>query len=155
MIRFALRCPNGHDFESWFANGAAFERLRDSGHLSCAICGAGGVEKALMTPAVRTVATPDRVPPAVVPAAAADAPAHQSGATSADLTARIEALRREVEANSEYVGTNFTAEARAIHLGEAPERAIWGEARLDEARALHDEGVPVAPLPFIPRRNTN
>jgi hypothetical protein len=50
---------------------------------------------------------------------------------------------------------SFAAEARAMHLGEAPERPIHGEARLDEARALVDEGVPVAPLPFLPRNRTN
>ena len=42
-----------------------------------------------------------------------------------------------------------------MHLGEAPERAIWGEARGDEAAALIDEGIPVAPLPFMPSRKTN
>ncbi|MEO1331817.1 MAG: DUF1178 family protein, partial [Pseudomonadota bacterium] len=55
----------------------------------------------------------------------------------------------------EYVGTSFATEARAIHDGEAPERAIYGEARADEAAKLVKDGVPVAPLPFIPDRKTN
>ena len=140
MIRFTLRCTNGHEFDSWFASNAAYDRLAAAGHLSCSRCGISAVTKALMAPAVQS---------------APDAPAAPPADPEAALAARIEALRREVEANSEYVGERFATEARAIHAGEAPERAIWGEARLDEARALHEDGVPIAPLPFIARRNTN
>jgi hypothetical protein len=61
-------------------------------------------------------------------------------------------LRRAVEENSEYVGLSFAAEARAIHDGDAPERPIWGEAKPAEAKALIEDGIPVAPLPFLPHR---
>ena len=61
----------------------------------------------------------------------------------------------QVEESSDYVGLSFAAEARKMHEGEAPERSIWGEARPDEARALIEDGIPVAPLPFRPRRSTN
>jgi hypothetical protein len=50
---------------------------------------------------------------------------------------------------------NFAAEARRIHAGDAPERAIHGEARAEEAKKLIEEGVPVAPLPFLPARKVN
>ena len=64
-------------------------------------------------------------------------------------------LRKHVEQNSDYVGGRFASEARAMHEGSAPERAIYGEARPDEARALIEDGVPVAPLPFNIGRKTN
>lgn len=146
MIRYRLRCAKGHEFESWFASAVAYDTLCAAGHLSCAICGNSSVEKALMAPAVSAAAEA-----AAAPAAApAEPPTGE-----AELAARIEAMRRQIEQNSDYVGMNFVKEARAMHLGDAPERAIHGEARIDEARALLAEGVPVAPLPFIPRRNTN
>ena len=72
-----------------------------------------------------------------------------------DLEKALAAMRREIEASSEYVGKEFASEARRIHGGEAPERAIYGEVRPEEARALVEEGVPVAPLPFTPRRKMN
>jgi hypothetical protein len=50
---------------------------------------------------------------------------------------------------------NFAQEARDIHNGDAPERAIYGEARPKEAKALIEDGVPVSPLPFVPGRKTN
>ncbi|MEN8840515.1 MAG: DUF1178 family protein, partial [Octadecabacter sp.] len=62
---------------------------------------------------------------------------------------------KDVEDNSDYVGKSFVDEARKMHDGEAPERAIWGEAKLDDAKKLVDDGVPVMPLPFMPKRKTN
>lgn len=136
MIRYALRCTEGHGFESWFASGEAYEKLARAGHLSCPVCGAVKVEKALMAPAVAQTGAP----------AAPD---------EAALARKIEALRREVEENSDYVGLEFARTARAMHLGEEPERPIHGEAHIDDARALLDEGIAVAPLPFIPRARSN
>lgn len=137
MIRYTLKCDKGHDFESWFASATAFDSLRKAGHVACVHCGSTQVEKALMAPAVSHTKPQ---PPA---------PAAQ------DARHKLAELRREVEANSDYVGNKFVAEARAMHLGDAPERPIWGEARLDEAKALLDDGVPVMPLPFLPKSKTN
>ena len=69
--------------------------------------------------------------------------------------AMLAAMRRHVEENSDYVGLSFAAEARAMHEGKAPERNIWGEAKPEEAKALLEEGIPVAPLPFVPKRQAN
>src|SRR5690606_38104486 len=67
----------------------------------------------------------------------------------------LEKLREHVEKNSDYVGLRFAEEARAMHEGERPSRAIHGEARPEDARKLIEDGVPVAPLPFIPRQKAN
>lgn len=147
MISYTLRCQNGHSFESWFQSAAAFDSLTAGGHLACPNCGSPEVEKALMAPAVR--------PARNAAAAPAEAPRPTLAAPQTELEEALAALRREVEKNSEYVGLNFVAEARRIHEGDAPERSIYGEARPEEARRLLEEGVPVAPLPFIPPRKTN
>jgi hypothetical protein len=145
MIRYAIKCSADHTFDSWFQSATAFEALRGAGHVSCPICGSTTVEKGLMAPAVRLSET------AAVPAV----PDRPLEAPGTDVEAALAALRRQIEANSDYVGLNFAAEARRIHAGEAPERSIYGEARADEARALIEDGVPVAPLPFVPGRKTN
>lgn len=142
MIRYSLHCAEGHDFESWFASATAFDDLKARGLVSCALCGGNRVEKALMAPAVAAKAAE--------PAARPDLKAPVS-----EIETALAALRREVEANSEYVGMNFVSEARRMHAGDSPERAIHGEARPDEARKLIEEGVPVAPLPFLPVRKAN
>lgn len=142
MIRYALTCRNDHAFDSWFQSAEAFDRLSVSGHVACAICGATEVTKALMAPSVNIAET-----------AVAAKPNLRTPANSTETA--LAAMRAEIEKNSEYVGLNFAAEARAIHDGDAPERAIYGEARMDEARKLLEDGVPVAPLPFMPPRRAN
>lgn len=72
-----------------------------------------------------------------------------------DRAEKIAALRRHVEANSDYVGESFATEARRMHAGKAEARMIHGETRPDDAKALIEEGVPIAPLPFTPKRRTN
>ena len=64
-----------------------------------------------------------------------------------ELASFMEKVRSHVEAHAEYVGDNFADEARAIHNKEAEIRQIYGEATLEEARDLIEEGVAVAPLP--------
>ncbi len=145
MIRYDLKCANGHAFDSWFASAAAFDRLRAAGHVACPTCGSTAVDKALMAPAVVQARPGDGAPRPLGPGEGPEDP----------RAAALAALKREIEAKSEYVGLRFAAEARRMHAGEAPARPIHGEAKLEEARALIAEGVPVAPLPFVPTRKTN
>lgn len=141
MIRFSLKCPSDHDFESWFQSGAAYDALHAAGHVTCPVCGSASVEKSLMAPSVRPARSAAARPDLTTPAT--------------DAEKMLADLRRKVEENSEYVGLDFVTEARRMHQGEAPERAIYGEARIEEAKKLLDDGVPVAPLPFMPQRRTN
>ncbi|WP_299963431.1 DUF1178 family protein [uncultured Roseobacter sp.] len=141
MIQYALRCEEGHDFDSWFQSGAAFDQLKAAGHVSCAVCGSVAVDKAVMAPRVS-------VPAKVETGKALSTPATAQEKALADL-------RRHVESNADYVGPRFAEEARSMHLGSVPDRAIYGEANGAEARKLIEDGVPVAPLPFVPNRKTN
>ena len=136
MIRYALACDSGHSFDSWFQNAGAFDSLTAAGMVSCAVCGSSEVSKTVMAPAVpaRRETAPD---------------------LSRDRGHPLEKMRRHLEANSDYVGPRFAAEARSMHLGETPHRPIWGEANGAEAKSLIEDGVPVLPLPMIPRRQTN
>lgn len=145
MIRYALKCADDHRFESWFQSAAAFDTLASRGLVACSVCASTKVTKAIMAPGVATGAP--------VPAEAA--PERPLTSPASEQEAAIARLKREVEANADYVGTSFAAEARAIHEGDAPNRPIWGEARLPEAQALIQEGVRIAPLPFTPTRKVN
>lgn len=137
MIRYALRCENAHSFESWFGSSADFDRIHSSGLLACAVCGSASVEKELMAPRVSTLG---------------DAPNLAAPASAAEQA--LAELRRKIESSSENVGRDFAREARRIHEGEAPARSIIGEARPAEARALMEDGIPVAPLPWSSRKTS-
>ena len=145
MISYALKCDQGHGFDSWFQSAAAFEVLARGGHLSCSQCGSGKVSKAIMAPRIAANASKAETAPA---------PSTEPvlrGAPS-DIEKSIAELRRKVEESAEYVGQDFTRQAREIHLGQSPERPIYGEARPDQARSLIADGVALLPLPFRPRR---
>ncbi|MEM7732460.1 MAG: DUF1178 family protein [Pseudomonadota bacterium] len=144
MIQFTLKCDNDHRFDSWFASSAAFEKLQAAGMAACPVCGSNDVEKALMAPRVRGSKNKADLP-IERPLTSDPSPAEQAMAE----------MRRQVEENSEYVGLNFAKEARDIHNGDAPDRAIYGEAKPKEAKALIEDGVQVAPLPFVPGRKSN
>ena len=146
MIRFALRCAEDHTFDSWFASGADYDRLSAANLLTCAVCGGARVAKDLMAPQLAGAAGDAASSPAGIGALSRPAsPAEQA----------LTALRRRIEAQSEDVGRDFPAEARRIHAGEAPARSIIGEARPAEARALIEDGIPVAPLPWGAPRKAN
>jgi hypothetical protein len=147
MIRYALKCAKGHSFESWFQSADAYEALASKGLVSCAICGGTEVTKALMAPRV-SAAEGAPAEPAAAPERPLSAPAHPA-------EQMLRALRAHLKKNSTYVGGRFAQEARAMHLGEADERAIHGEASPAEAKALIEEGVPIAPLPILPPDKTN
>ena len=143
MIQYSLKCEKDHSFDSWFASADAYDKLIDNGMVSCAVCGSTKVSKAIMAPRVRTTKGKEApISPTL--------PSEKSAAEQA-----MAEMRAQVEQNSEYVGTNFATEARSMHLGDAPERAIYGEAKPEEAKSLIEDGIPVTPLPFMPTRKSN
>ena len=67
----------------------------------------------------------------------------------------IKELRKKVEKSCEYVGDKFAEEARAMHDGDSSERSIYGKTTKKEAKLLLEEGIPVMPLPWHDKRNSN
>lgn len=153
MICYRLRCKKGHEFEAWFASSTAYDKQAKAGQLACPRCGVKSVTKALMAPHVAKRSKARRPATIEKPAEApAEAPGAQTQRLAAhgELAAAMRKLRAEVEAKSEYVGPRFPEEARKIHYEEAPARGIHGEASLEEAKALHEEGIEFFPLPVLP-----
>ncbi len=119
MIKFNLKCENGHGFDSWFGSNDDFEKLRGRGLISCVICGVAEVEKAVMAPRVA-------------------------------LDSNECALHEKPQVDD--VGREFPEEARRIHYGEARQRPIIGQAKVEEAQELINEGVPVVPVSWKPKQ---
>jgi hypothetical protein len=144
MIKFALRCERGHAFESWFPDGASYEAQARRGLVQCPDCDSRRVAKAPMAPAVHGGHRAERADPG------ATAPVALIDEKQREFRAAMVAMRKRIEAHTEDVGGKFPDLARAIHIGDEPERAIRGVATLAEAKALIEEGVGVMPLPFAP-----
>ena len=140
MIRYALTCDHGHDFEGWFGASGDYDDQQARGLLECPVCASKGVRKQIMAPAIAgTKRTTRDVQPA------------QMQAMMMEAAGRI---RRHVEENFDDVGDGFASEARAIHEGKAEDRGIYGQATPKEVRELVEDGVPVAPLPGEPPKKT-
>lgn len=151
MIVYALRCDSGHGFDAWFKDAAAFDDQAAAGEVLCPACGSTAVAKAPMAPHIggRAPAPSTAAPETPAEDRTVPAPTDPRAAAMAAFREKLIALRRHVEATHDYVGDRFATEIRAMHEGEAEERAIYGEATADEARELIEDGLPVAPLPVV------
>jgi len=145
LIVYSLQCTNGHDFEGWFTRIAAYEEQAAGGKLVCPVCASREVIKAPMAPSLPVaVGERNRKPQ---PAAPVPHRAPQMPDELRKMRQFMSGLRKYVEQNAENVGPEFPDEARKIHYGESEERPIFGEASLEEAVELAEEGIDVAPLP--------
>lgn len=142
MIKYRLGCDGGHEFESWFRSSSDFDRQARRQLVACPYCHSTAVDRLPMAPAVVSGARKQEV----------------SRAEAATLTSpeirqawsELRALRQQILDASEDVGSRFAEEARSMHHGESEERAIHGQASLDEARALSDEGIAIGLIPVLP-----
>ena len=157
MIKYTLVCDKKHEFESWFADSAAFEKQAKRKLVACPACDSTKVEKAIMAP--RVAAKKGRVP-IEMPAPAAEAPAATPAPAPApvamispieqEFRAKLKELREHLVKNADNVGEKFPEEARKMHYGETEHRSIYGVASPDEAKELLEEGIECHPLPALP-----
>ena len=150
MIRYSLVCENGHEFDSWFPDSAAYDEQARRGLVECPVCQSLQVRKSIMAPRLAkgglletTGAEPN------VADEAQTAPVVMDARLSA-LRAVIREMRATIDSQTTDVGTAFPDEARKMHNGEIENRPIRGEASLREARDLIEDGVPILPIPILP-----
>ncbi|MEO1967845.1 MAG: DUF1178 family protein [Sphingomonadaceae bacterium] len=156
MIVFDLSCDQSHGFEGWFRSASDYEDQKDSGLLTCPICGSTKISKAPMAPAIP--AKGNRVQE---PASACPVEGHFTNGPMPEEVAKafqaLAAAQQKALTESEWVGDRFAEDARAMHYGEADEKPIHGRASADEAKAMLEEGIAVAPLlvPYAPPDELN
>ncbi|MCF8467076.1 MAG: DUF1178 family protein [Sneathiella sp.] len=142
MIKYDLKCENAHVFEAWFKNGATFDEQAGAGDVICAVCGSTTIVKAPMAPSVPRKGKSPR--------SERDRIAGKEVNQAAMAMAAFREIRKVVEESCDYVGPRFAEEARKIHYGEVEHHGIYGEATAEESRELHEEGVKIAQIPWVP-----
>ena len=133
MIVFDLRCLASDDrFEAWFRSNADFEQQLEQGLVQCPFCASSDIAKAPMAPMLPR-------------------------SSPTELVAQVAELQAELLRNSRWVGDRFSETARSMHLGEIETEQVHGQASIEQARSLVDEGVPIAPLPLpvVPPKQLN
>ena len=154
MIRYNLICDKRHEFESWVADSAAYDKQAKRGLVSCPLCGSAKIEKAIMAP---RLARTDKSGPIMRPAeeaapapAEAPTPVAMISPQEREFRKKLKELRDHLTANADNVGKKFPEQARKMHYGEIEHRSIYGEASPQDAKDLHEEGIEFHPLPVLP-----
>jgi hypothetical protein len=157
MIRYALICERGHEFESWFQDSATYDKQAKRGLVTCPQCSSAKVEKAIMSPRLSTTAKKQPAPiqtPAPTAEASANpvtpAPVALISPQEQEFRAKLKELRDHLTKNADNVGPKFPEEARKMHYGEVEHRSIYGVASPEEAKELSEEGIEFHPLPVLP-----
>ncbi len=151
MIKYELVCDSGHSFDSWFKSSAAYDEQVEGGLVECPVCQSTKVQKAIMAPAVRRTDRKSKPKPSLVPDTE-EPTVHVAVNDDKQkaLRSMMLQLRNKMLEDAEDVGANFPEEARRMHDGDIPSRAIHGEATLAEAEALIEEGINILPIPSLP-----
>ena len=148
MIVFDLECRGGgHRFEGWFNSSEDFASQQERGLLACPQCDSPDVVKAIMAPNVGRKG--NQQAGSAVPATK-EQPVSKSALPpeAVQMMHKLAAMQAEALKGSRWVGESFAEDARAMHYGEQDVENIHGQATLEEAKELLEEGIEVAPLPF-------
>jgi len=138
MIVFNLICSEcNFSFEGWFDNTSAFHSQKRRKLINCPNCENPNIKKALVAPNVGKKSNSKIIK------------------NKKTLTNSIKKIKKIVEENYDYVGDNFTEEAKKIKYGETNERPIYGEATIEQTKELIEEDIKITPLPFQSNKKNN
>tara|TARA_B110000263_G_C14956873_1_gene350672 strand:+ start:102 stop:521 length:420 start_codon:yes stop_codon:yes gene_type:complete len=139
MIVFKLNCQDCYfEYEGWFESSKEFDKQKRKKIIICPSCEGININKSLMAPNIGKKTNLKRLKDA-----------------KKTVINKIEKYKKIIETNFDYVGDNFTEEAKKIKYGEADERPIYGEANLEQTKELLEEEISVMPLPWTPTKKTN
>ena len=135
MIVFNLNCSVcASSFEGWFENTKDYNKQIRKGLLTCPSCNSTQIKKGLMAPNVSKKSN------------------SKISKRNKSIASNVKKLKKIIEKEFDYVGDKFTEEAKKIKYGEVKERAIYGEASIEQTKELIDEDIDVLPLPFSTKK---
>jgi len=149
-----LRCQQQHSFEGWFASEDDFQSQNTRSLVECPFCGDHHITKLLSAPRLNLSGTSSQdqhLPLHEVSESTSIATTSEQSAAVVPSEVHQEAWLKMVQhvlTHTEDVGGQFAEEARKMHYGETPERAIRGQVSREETSALIEEGIQVMPLPM-------
>lgn len=164
MLVVDLHCEHGHVFEGWFASAEDLASQQARGLVSCPVCASTEVlrrpsasrlnvsalkaeKQSHRGPVVSRGAESGPALPAQPPAASEHVEPGEIPSGQALQALYLQAVRH-VLAHTEDVGEAFVEEVRNIHRGDAPQRAVRGQADQEELAELREEGIDVMSLPI-------
>ncbi len=140
MIKYKLICKNCDvSFDSWFASSKEFEKLKNKKLLTCHNCNSVQIEKTLMSP---NVLNSKKIKIT-----------NSKEQKYLRVRNKIKEYQKFIKNNFEYVGENFTYEARSIHYNSKKnKKGIYGTASISDVKELKEEGIETEIIPWINER---
>tara|TARA_B110000444_G_scaffold215029_1_gene212728 strand:- start:85 stop:507 length:423 start_codon:yes stop_codon:yes gene_type:complete len=140
MIKYILKCKNGHEFESWFSDSGEFEKLRKSKLLDCIFCNSRKIEKSIMSPRIISSKQSKKLKNTYV---------KEFNKTKKDLIK----IRKFIERNFNYVGDQFSRKIREVFYNNKKSGNIYGTVTREEKKELKEEGIKLINIPWIDKNN--
>jgi hypothetical protein len=131
MIAYDLQCANGHRFEGWFEDEAAYLDQSEKGLIACPTCDTSAVSRIPSVFAIKT--------------ASAATSSRGRRPETAELSSRIFNF---IEKNFDNVGCDFAKEALKMHYGVSEARNIRGTSTKEEEATLKKEGIEFFKIPM-------
>ena len=137
MIKYILKCKEGHEFESWFSNSDEFDKLDKKRMLECIYCSSKKITKSIMAPMISNSKNNDEL---------------INNNFKSEKKKLIE-LRKYIEKNFDYDGRDFSKKVREVYYDKKSKKAIYGTATSDEREELAEEGIDLFSIPWVNKDN--
>ncbi len=136
MIKYKLLCKDcSQDFDSWFTSSKEFEKLQKSKFINCPNCNSFKIEKSLMAPSIINNK---------------EHSVNLNQKKHLKIKKKLKEYKNFIKNNFEYVGDNFTYEARSIHYNNKKKnKGIYGNASAKDIKELSEEGIETETIPWI------
>ena len=137
MIKYILKCKEGHEFESWFSNSDEFDKLDKKRMLECIYCSSKKITKSIMAPMISNSKNNDEL----------------INNNFKSEKKKLIKLQKNIEKNFDYVGKDFSKKVREVYYDKKSNKAIYGKATLKEKEELAEEGIDLLSIPWANKNN--
>ena len=141
MIKYNLKCENGHEFESWFSNSDEFDKLNKKNLLDCIYCSSKKINKSIMAPMISNFKNKK------------DQKIETIEKDLRDEKKELLNLRKFIEKNFDYVGKDFSKKVREVYYDKKSKKAIYGTTTPEEREELTEEGIDLLSIPWVNKDN--
>ena len=140
MIKYNLKCQNGHEFKSWFSSSSEFDKLKKKNLLECIFCNSKNISKSIMAPSISLIK------------------GKKIEQKNVDKYLKHEKdqlmkIRKFIEKNFEYVGKDFSKKVREIYYDKKSKKTIYGTTTPEEREELAEEGIDLLSVPWVNKDN--
>ena len=140
MIKYNLKCSNGHEFISWFSDSLEFDKLNKKKLLECIYCSSKKINKSIMAPMISGGKLKEDS-------------SNLLNEKLSDKKKELLEIRNYIEKNFEFVGDKLSQKAREVYYDKKTKKSIYGTATLKEKEELADEGIDLLSVPWISKDN--